>query len=126
MGQGKLILVQQPIVRVAGVRSIGVIGDPGCEGLGTYNMKIYAERRNTLVNGFREMGFDVKMPRGTFYVWFDTGMTSLEFTEKCLEAGVVCTPGSGFGASAEGYVRFAITQPVERTKEALARLKEIL
>ncbi|MDY5871892.1 MAG: aminotransferase class I/II-fold pyridoxal phosphate-dependent enzyme [Candidatus Methanomethylophilaceae archaeon] len=90
------------------------------------NMKIYAERRNTLVNGFREMGFDVKMPRGTFYVWFDTGMTSLEFTEKCLEAGVVCTPGSGFGASAEGYVRFAITQPVERTKEALARLKEIL
>ena len=90
------------------------------------NMKIYAERRNTLVNGFREMGFDVRMPRGTFYVWFDTGMTSLEFTEKCLEAGVVCTPGSGFGASAEGYVRFAITQPVERTKEALARLKEIL
>ena len=90
------------------------------------NMKIYAERRNTLVNGFREMGFDVRMPRGTFYVWFDTGMTSLEFTEKCLEAGVVCTPGSGFGASAEGYVRFAITQPVERTKEALARLKDIL
>ncbi|MGN1044902.1 MAG: aminotransferase class I/II-fold pyridoxal phosphate-dependent enzyme [Candidatus Methanomethylophilaceae archaeon] len=90
------------------------------------NMKIYAERRNVLVNGFREMGFDVRMPKGTFYVWFDTGMTSLEFTEKCLEAGVVCTPGSGFGASAEGYVRFAITQPVERTREALARLKEIL
>lgn len=42
MGQGKLISVQQPIVRLEGVRSMGVIGDPGCEGLGTYNMKIYA------------------------------------------------------------------------------------
>lgn len=42
MGQGKLISVQQPVIRVEGVRSMGVIGDPGCEGLGTYNMKIYA------------------------------------------------------------------------------------
>lgn len=42
MGQGKMIAVQQPVFRVEGVHSIGVIGDPGCEGLGIYNMKIYA------------------------------------------------------------------------------------
>lgn len=42
MPQGKMICVQQPILRMEGVRSMGVIGDPGCEGLGTYNMKIYA------------------------------------------------------------------------------------
>ena len=34
--------VDQEITRLAGVRSMGVIGDPGCEGLGTYNMKVYA------------------------------------------------------------------------------------
>lgn len=42
MGQGKIVSVQQPILRMEGVHSIGIIGDPGCEGLGTYNMKIYA------------------------------------------------------------------------------------
>ena len=35
MSQGKMICVQQPILRMEGVRSIGIIGDPGCEGLGT-------------------------------------------------------------------------------------------
>ena len=42
MAHGKIISVQQPILRAEGVHSIGVIGDPGCEGLGSYNMKIYA------------------------------------------------------------------------------------
>ncbi len=38
----KIIRVTEKIVRLAGVHSLGVIGDPGCEGLGTYNMKVYA------------------------------------------------------------------------------------
>lgn len=42
MSQGKILSVQQPILRMEDVHSIGIIGDPGCEGLGTYNMKIYA------------------------------------------------------------------------------------
>lgn len=40
MGQGKIVSVQQPILRMEGVHSIGIIGDPGCEGLGTYKMKL--------------------------------------------------------------------------------------
>jgi LL-diaminopimelate aminotransferase len=88
------------------------------------NMAIYAERRKVLIEGLREMGFDVKMTRGTFYVWFDGKMGSSEaFVEKMLDLGIVITPGSGFGASAEGYVRIAITKPVERIKEALDRMK---
>ncbi len=90
------------------------------------NMQIYADRRSVLVDGLRKLGFDVVMPKATFYVWFNAGMPSAEFAEKVLDAGIVCTPGTGFGASAEGYVRFAITQPVERIKEALVRLEEIL
>ena len=89
------------------------------------NMKEYSDRREVLVNGLRELGFDVKMPKGTFYIWFDSKCkTSLEFTERMLDLGIVVTPGSGFGESAEGYVRMTVTQPIPRIKEALQRMKE--
>lgn len=42
MSQKKMIKVTNPIIMLPYVHSIGVIGDPGCEGLGTYNMKVYA------------------------------------------------------------------------------------
>ena len=42
MSQSKIVSVQEPVIRIKGLRSIGVIGDPGCEGLGTYHMKVYA------------------------------------------------------------------------------------
>lgn len=42
MATKKLVQVLEPIVRLKNVHSMGVIGDPGCEGLGTYNMKVYA------------------------------------------------------------------------------------
>ena len=88
------------------------------------NMKIYSERRKVLVDGLRELGFDVKMPMGTFYVWFNCGMSSSEFTQKMIDIGVIVTPGSGFGESAEGYIRMTVTEPVERIKKALQRMKE--
>lgn len=87
------------------------------------NMKVYAERRRVLVDGLRELGFDVPMPKGTFYVWFNCGMPSFDFTLKMIDLGIVVTPGSGFGESADGYVRMTVTEPVERIHEALARMK---
>ncbi len=42
MEQKRMINVQEPVIYLKGVHSVGVIGDPGCEGLGTYNMKVYA------------------------------------------------------------------------------------
>ena len=42
MDKNRIIKVQEPMIRLENVHSIGVIGDPGCEGLGTYNMKVYA------------------------------------------------------------------------------------
>lgn len=42
MDSKKIIQVSEPVVRLKNVHSMGVIGDPGCEGLGTYNMKVYA------------------------------------------------------------------------------------
>ncbi|MBO4552534.1 MAG: aminotransferase class I/II-fold pyridoxal phosphate-dependent enzyme [Candidatus Methanomethylophilaceae archaeon] len=89
------------------------------------NMDEYARRRDALVNGLRSFGYDVPMPKGTFYVWFDSKCkTSIEFTERMLDLGIVVTPGSGFGESAEGYVRMAITQSVDRINEALDRMRK--
>lgn len=87
------------------------------------NMKFYADRRTLLVNGLTALGFDVPMPKGTFYVWFNCGMPSEEFTEKMIDLGIIVTPGNGFGDSADGYIRMTLTEPAERIKEALTRMK---
>jgi LL-diaminopimelate aminotransferase len=89
------------------------------------NMDVYADRRKVLVNGLRKLGFDVKMPKATFYVWFDCKEPSFEFTKRMIDLGIVVTPGVGFGDSADGYVRMAVTQPVPRIEEALDRMKEV-
>ncbi len=85
---------------------------------------IYQERRDALVTGLRSLGFDVSTPKASFYVWMKV-KDSASFTEKMInEAGIVVTPGNGFGPNGEGYVRFAITRPVSRINEAIARMKE--
>ena len=86
---------------------------------------VYEERRDTLVSGLRELGFDVTSPKATFYVWLKVD-NSMEFAAKMLnEAGIVVTPGTGFGDAGEGYVRFAITRSVERIEEALERMRGV-
>jgi LL-diaminopimelate aminotransferase len=84
---------------------------------------IYQERRDVLVKGLRELGFDVPLPKATFYVWVPV-QDCMAFAGRLLtEAGIVATPGVGFGASGEGYVRFAITRPVARIEEAIERMR---
>lgn len=110
-------------VQKAGIVALGLYGDDGkLPKAVSDNMGIYSKRRQVLVDGLRKLGFDVKMPKATFYVWFDCGMPSFDFTAKMIEKGIVVTPGVGFGESAEGYVRMTVTQPVERIKEALERM----
>ena len=114
-------------IQKAAIKALEMYGDDGSAPVDVQkNMKEYAERRKVLVDGLNALGFDVKMPKGTFYVWFDSKCkTSLEFTEKMLDLGIVVTPGSGFGESAEGYVRMTVTQPVPRIREALDRMKNL-
>ena len=90
--------------------------------------KIYKERRDVLVEGLQKLGWDVKKPPASFYVWAKTpkGYTSSDAVGKLLdEAAIVCTPGNGMGVSGEGYVRFALTVGVSRLKEAVARIAAI-
>ena len=85
---------------------------------------IYQERRDVLVAGLQSLDFSVHVPKASFYVWMKVS-DSVAFTARMLnEAGIVVTPGTGFGPNGEGYVRFAITRPVERINEAVARMRE--
>jgi len=90
--------------------------------------KIYQERRDILVDGLRAVGLECDKPRATFYVWVGVpkGLSSAEFTAKLLdEAGVVTTPGNGFGEAGEGYVRFTVCVDKTRLKEVAERIRQI-
>ncbi len=90
------------------------------------NMKEYEKRRDVLAGGLRQLGFNATKPKATFYLWVPTGGTPAgELVTKLLDVGVVATPGTGFGPNGEGFVRFALTQPIPRIKEALERMQKI-
>jgi LL-diaminopimelate aminotransferase len=90
--------------------------------------KIYQERRDILVEALHGVGLECEKPRATFYVWVATpkGLSSAEFTAKLLdEAGVVTTPGNGFGEAGEGYVRFTVCVDKEKLKEVAERARRL-
>ncbi|MGH2711780.1 MAG: LL-diaminopimelate aminotransferase [Actinomycetota bacterium] len=90
---------------------------------------IYQRRRDLLVGTLNDLGWDLKPPLGSFYVWLPTrdGQSSAEFCDFLLErAALVAAPGSGYGAQGEGWVRFSLTVPDDRLEEAVARLRKAL
>ncbi len=90
--------------------------------------RMYHERSRVLVEGLRELGYRVEQPRATFYVWagLPDGAGSLEAANALLEqADVAVVPGVAFGTRGEGYLRFATTVSLERTREALERMRKV-
>ena len=89
--------------------------------------KMYKERKEVMEKGLRELGWDVKPSRATFYLWLKApeGFTSEEFATVLLEkAHIVVPPGNGYGKYGEGYFRIALTKPVDVLQKALDRMKE--
>ncbi|MFO0910026.1 MAG: LL-diaminopimelate aminotransferase [Isosphaeraceae bacterium] len=89
---------------------------------------LYKERRDAFVGGLRKLGWDVSTPEATFYVWIPcpAGYTSSELCAKLLdEADVVTTPGLGFGRTADGYIRAALTVETPRLLEAVDRISKL-
>ena len=92
------------------------------------NNKIFQDRRDVLVEGLNRIGWTVDKPKSSFYVWIPIpeGTKSSEVTKRLIqEAGIVTTPGNGFGASGEGFVRMTITTSKERLEEAVDRVAKI-
>ncbi len=91
--------------------------------------EVYLKRRDLMVKGLRETGLKVEPPKATFYLWIRVpeGYSSAGFSTRLLEeAGLVVTPGNGFGEPGEGYFRIALTQNMERLGEAVKRLKAMI
>ena len=86
----------------------------------------YDKRRRMMVEGFRNMGLDCFEPKGAFYVFpsiQNTGLISLEFAEKLLQAEkVALVPGDAFGACGEGYVRCSYAASAKNLAEAIDRI----
>jgi LL-diaminopimelate aminotransferase len=110
-------------IQIAGITALE--GDQNC--VKAMN-KEYAERLDILTKGLSELGLSFEKPKATFYVWIETpaGYTSSEFSSHLLiKGGIVVTPGNGFGAAGEGYVRMTLTVGKERLKEVIERIRFI-
>ncbi len=92
-------------------------------------LKVYEERRNTLVDGLNKIGWKVDKPKATFYIWTKVPPrhTSATFAKDLLDkADIIATPGNGFGKYGEGYFRMALTVDKKRISEAVDRIKKRL
>jgi LL-diaminopimelate aminotransferase len=90
--------------------------------------QIYQQRQEITVAGLQEIGLHAERPRATFYLWVPVPAkyTSSELTTRMIrEAGVVPTPGIGFGTYGEGFIRLSLTVGEERIREAIERLKKV-
>ncbi len=89
----------------------------------------YQERRDVFYEGLRGIGIELRKPEASFYIWAKVpgGFDSSGFAAHLLEkSGVLATPGNGFGAPGEGYIRFALTVTAERMREAVQRIRKVL
>jgi LL-diaminopimelate aminotransferase len=134
---------------IEGIRKIKSQIDSGCpifiqkaviKGLNEYtsekkpkivkdNIDIYEKRRDVLIKGLKKIGWETDFPKATFYVWTkipENETSSMEFVKKLINIGVILTPGEGFGEYGEGYVRFALTQPIDKIKEAVERIEKVI
>jgi LL-diaminopimelate aminotransferase len=107
---------------------IAALSAPESEPFVSEMRALYKRRRDQFVGAMTQAGWRMTPPPATFYVWAHTpkGLSSTETAGRLLEeAGVVCTPGVGFGPSGEGFVRFALSVDEKRMMEAVERILKV-
>jgi alanine-synthesizing transaminase len=92
----------------------------------------YKERRDALVNGLNRIGWNIKSPKGTMFVWAKIPqryiqMGSVEFSKMLIaEAQVAVSPGLGFGEYGDQYVRFALIENPMRISQAIRGIRKVM
>ena len=97
----------------------------GDQSVTTESAAILERRRDRVVAALLRIGLRVQKPKAGMYVWarVPNGMTSIDFARRLLEdQAVVVTPGNGYGAAGEGYVRLSLTTPDDKLEEGLQRI----
>jgi len=94
--------------------------------------EVYKERRDTLISGLNRIGWNIKSPKGTMFVWGKipdkhVKMGSVEFSKFMIkEAKVAVSPGLGFGEYGDEYVRFALIENKMRINQAVRGIRNIM
>lgn len=94
--------------------------------------KLYVERRDLLVRGLHQAGWDVPSPDGSMFVWAPIPekfrhLGSVEFSKLLLaKAKVAVAPGLGFGEHGDGHVRIALVENNHRIRQALRGIRGFL
>lgn len=87
---------------------------------------VYQARRDVLIEAFAHIGWEIPSPKATMFCWAPLPAghhDDREFVLTLLErAGVIVTPGSGFGPGGRGYVRIALVQDEDVIREAAQRI----
>ena len=92
-------------------------------------LDIYRNNARVILEGVKEAGLHAIGGTNSPYIWLSVpeGMTSWQFFDFLLDkAGIICTPGSGFGSCGEGYVRLTSFNTPELTRTAVERMKKAL
>jgi alanine-synthesizing transaminase len=93
---------------------------------------LYKDRRDVLVAGLREAGWDVPAPEGSMFVWAPiparfAEMGSVGFAKLLIEkAKVAVSPGIGFGEHGDQHVRIALVENRQRIRQAIRNIKGFL
>ncbi|HWI54408.1 MAG TPA: LL-diaminopimelate aminotransferase [Desulfobacteria bacterium] len=110
------------------VQEAGIAALRGPQDIVENNVEGYQTRCNILLDGLAKIGWHIKRPKGTMFVWarLPKGYDSSEaFAEDILrKTGVIVVPGVAFGRQGEGYVRIALVQEDQTIKEAVRRISE--
>lgn len=90
---------------------------------------IYQKRRDMVIDALKQSGWPIEKPKATMYIWAPVperfGGSSRAFATALLEdAGVVVTPGLGYGQWSEGYFRISLTYPDKVIEEAITRIRD--
>lgn len=87
----------------------------------------YLENAKIIRRAVADLGYSCVGGDNSPYIWIQTGRSSWEFFDLLLnEAGVVCTPGAGFGKCGEGHIRISAFNSRENVEKAMSRIKEAL
>lgn len=95
-------------------------------------MDRYRLRRDVLVEGLNRIGWEVPKPKATMFVWARIPeqyrhMGSVEFSKLLLTRGkVAVSPGLGFGAYGDEYVRLALVENKHRIRQAIRGIKGVM
>lgn len=115
---------QFPAISLAGAHALLHVDN-------TPTLDLYKKRRDILVDGLNALGWNIKKPEASLYIWMRVpeGYTSMSFSRLLLEqAGVLVIPGVGYGEHGEGYIRMSLTvmgdKNGERLQEAVERIRQ--